>query len=159
LDLSMWKASASQRLSPEQLADFNEAYQEIKFEIMAEGTASGGPAEEAAALEKVNGKTVRSVLQLGLGRELRRLEYEQNQRLQSIKFNAGIATRPDDTRSQRYLEEIHEHQLQRLRDEALEIERVKARLAAAGPVSDAPAPTMDVQPTLSPTKESNSDDF
>src|SRR5271170_7962149 len=41
LDLDMWRAHAPGRLSNAQIADFNEALQQIKFQIMATGSANG----------------------------------------------------------------------------------------------------------------------
>jgi hypothetical protein len=140
LDHSMWKMKASERLSPEQVADFDEALQEIKFQIMSEGKASGGEAITAAALGKISDLSVREVLGMGLGRKLQRLQDEQDVRLKTIQYNSGIATRPGDTRSQEYLEEVHDRQVQQLRDEVIEIQRVKGRLAAAGIPAVDPTP-------------------
>lgn len=107
---------------------------------MAEGHASGGDAITAAAFEKVSDLSVRAVLEMGLGRKLQRLQAEQDVRLKAIQYNSGIATRPGDTRSQDYLEAIHGRQVQQLRDEAIEIQRVQGRIAAAGIPAVAPTP-------------------
>ncbi len=138
LDLDIWKSNASSRLSNEQLADFNESYQDIKFQIMAQGEASGGSSVEAAALEKINAQTVRAVLKMGLSWELRRIEAEEAQRMRAMESNARLATRPDDTESQRYLANLHDRQMVQVRAAALEIARVNGRLAAAGLPTDLP---------------------
>lgn len=137
--LSMWKASALARLPVEQQGDFDEAFQEIKFEIMGTGQAQGSEAIEAEAMGKVDGQTIRAVLGSGLGRKLWRLEAERAHRIKSVRYNEGIQTRPDDTRSQRYLAELHERQVLELQDEAAAIDRLKIRLRADG-LPDAPPP-------------------
>jgi hypothetical protein len=132
LSLNIWKSNASDRLSYEQWADFNEAFQQIKFQIMAQGTAKGSPAVEQAALDAMNGQTVRSVLEMGLDWELQCLEAEKAQRLNSIKSNARMTTRPGDTESQLYLSHLRDQQLDLVNGETLQIDHVKGRLRAAG---------------------------
>jgi hypothetical protein len=139
ISLNIWKSNAIGSLSDQQLTDFNEAFQEIKFGIMAQGTAKGALEIEQAALEAVNGRTVRSILETGLDSELQRLQSEKAERLSSMRSNARMTTRPGDTDSQLYLTRLHDRQLALLDEEALQIARVKSRLVAAG-LSDSLAP-------------------
>ncbi len=137
--LDMWKANALGRLSSEQLADFTEAYQQIKFQIMAAREANGSSAVESAALEKMNGLTVRGVLEMGFDSELERVQAEYALRKKAMSVNTLLRTRPGDTDSQSFLEHLHEQQLNELRDEAREIARIKKRLAACGLPTELPS--------------------
>jgi hypothetical protein len=100
ISFDIWKANAGGRLSYEQIADVNEAFQQIKFQVMAEGTARGSANVEVAALDAMNGRTVRSVLEAGLDWELQSLEAEKAERVKSMQINAGYRTRPGDITSQ-----------------------------------------------------------
>jgi hypothetical protein len=139
LDLDIWRANAISRLSPQQLADFNEAYQQIKFQIMAGGAANGSSEVESAALEKINALSVRGVLKLGFDAELERVETEQALRTKAISVNTQLRTRPGDAESQSFLADLHEQQLNELREEEFEIARIRRRLSAAGLPTDPPA--------------------
>ncbi len=141
LELDIWRSGALRRLSPEQLADFNEAYQQIKFQVMAAGEANGSSAVESAALEKINGRTVRDVLKIGFDAELERVETEHALRTKAISVNTQLRTSPGDVESQSFLVHLHEQQLNELRKEELEIARIRKRLAASGLPS--PPPTLD----------------
>jgi hypothetical protein len=132
IDLDVWRSNSLSRLSPEQLADFNEAYQQIKFQLMAAGEANGSSAVESAALEKINGLTVRAVLEMGFASELERVKAEYALRTRAIEVNTQLRTRPGDAESLDFLAHLHERQLNELREEEREIVRIKKRLAAAG---------------------------
>ncbi len=93
---------------------------------------------EAAALEKMNGLTVRAVLEIGFDSELQRVEAEYALRKKAISVNALLRTRPGDAESQSFLEHLHEQQLNEVRDEAKEITRIKKRLVASGLPPGAP---------------------
>lgn len=132
LALSMWKADAGRRLTSRQLADFDEAVQEIKFRVMADGRASGGANVDAESMGMIDGKTLGEVLQLGLGWELDRVASERDQLAAAMDRNARMRTRPGDLRSQAYLSDLHDRQLERLHAADAEVAHVRERLAEYG---------------------------
>lgn len=137
LALSMWKSDASRRLTVRQLADFDEAVQEIKYRVMADGTASGGTNVDAASLGMIDGKTLGEVLRMGLGWELERVGSERDQLALAMDRNARLRTRPDDLRSQAYLSDLHDRQLERLHAADAAVAHVRERLAEYGFKADA----------------------
>jgi hypothetical protein len=144
LGLTMWRNDASHDLSPEQAADFDRALQEIRFHIMAGGTVHGSRDIEDAALQMVNGQTLRHVLQQGLGWELERAEAERSRLEADMKANAQMRTRPDDTDSKDYLTDLRSRQVTRLKAATDEVNHARERLAATGaPVAPAPSPAPD----------------
>jgi hypothetical protein len=143
LGFTMWRGDASHDLSPEQVADIDRAMQEIRFHIMAGGTVHGSRDIEDAALQIVNGQTLRHVLQQGLGWELDRAEAERSKLEAGMKTNAQMRTRPDDTASQDYLTDLRSRQLARLKAATDEVNHARERLAATGmavPAAPSPAP-------------------
>jgi hypothetical protein len=139
LDLDIWRSNSLNRLSPEQLADFNEAYQQIKFQLMADGKARGAVAVESAALKLIDGLTVREVLETGFDSELARDEAEFTLRSKAIEGNRQLRTRPGDIESQRYLADLDERQRRELQEEERDIARIKTRLTASGLPAHRPA--------------------
>jgi hypothetical protein len=140
LSLAMARSEAEHHLAPEQLADFDKAIEEIKLHIMGEGTAHGGDAVMEAMLEKVNGQTLRSVIQMGLGWELSRAEFERSTLEKSMATNALMRTRPGDTDSATYLSDLRERQAVRLGAATEEVNHVRKRLAASALPPPSPAP-------------------
>ncbi len=138
LALSMWRSQAERDLSPQQVLDFDRSVQEIKFHIMASGSASGSDAVAAAMRAMIDGQTVRHVLQQGLGWELARAEAERSTLEAGMKQNALMTTRPGDTDSANYLIDLKQRQTVRLRDATDEVAHARERLAAAG--GGAPSP-------------------
>jgi hypothetical protein len=137
LALSMWRSDASRRLTARQLADFDEAVQEVKYRVMADGRASGGANVDAESMGMIDGKTLGQVLQLGLGWELERAESERDQLAAAMDRNARLRTRPDDSRSQAYLSDLHDRQLGRLHAADAQVAHVRESLAAYGFKADA----------------------
>jgi hypothetical protein len=143
LGLSMWRAEAARQLTPSQAADFDRAVQEMRFHIMAAGTASGSRAVEEAVLQMINGQTVRHVLQQGLGWELDRAESERSTLEAGMKTNALMRTRPGDSDSANYLADLRARQVARLQAATEEVNRARESLAATGlavPPAPSPAP-------------------
>jgi hypothetical protein len=141
LALSMWRSKAEGDLSPQQLQDFDRSVQEIKFHIMAAGSASGAEAVGLAMRQSIDGQTLRHVLQQGLGWELERAEAERSTLETGMKQNALMTTRPGDTDSANYLADLKERQTVRLRAATDEVNHARERLAAAGGSAPAPVPT------------------
>jgi hypothetical protein len=141
LSLSLARAEAQQVLKPEQMEDFDKAIQEIKLHIMAEGTAHGSDAVAEAMYEKVNGHTLRSIIQMGLEAEYQRAEFERSTLEKSMATNALMRTRPGDNESATYLSDLRERQTARLKAATDEVKHVKERLAASGDPVDVPTPT------------------
>ncbi len=144
LSYSMWRAAAERDLTPEQVKDIDRSLQEMKFHIMAAGTARGSDAVEAATLQMIDGQTVRHVLQQGLGWELDRAEAERSTLETGMKQNALMTTRPGDVDSADYLAALKERQTARLRAATDEVNHARERLAAAGgvvPAEPSPVPS------------------
>jgi hypothetical protein len=128
----MWRSGAAGRLAPEQLADLDEAVQEIRFHVMAQGKVSGSEAVDYEMLQAIDGQSVRRVLQRGLGWELERARAEQSALELSMRRNALMRTRPGDTASADYLSDLQDRQAVRLKAATEEVAHVRERLAAAG---------------------------
>jgi hypothetical protein len=127
---SMWESKVEANLTPEQVTDLKAALQEYKFHIMADGSAHGGEAIEAALMESINGKTVREVILQGLGWGLDRAEAERALLEDSLKKNAQMTTKPGDTASSNYLSDLHGRQVARLDAAAEEVKKTRERIAA-----------------------------
>jgi hypothetical protein len=135
---AMWRADENGALPPEQLADIDKAVQEIRFEVMAAGKASGSEAVEAATLLEIDGITVRKLLQRGLGLELTRAEAERSMLEESIKINDRVRARATDTEAVNYrtdLADQRDRQIPRLQAATEEVERTRRKLAALEPAS------------------------
>ena len=140
----MWRSSAEHDLTPQQVIDVDRSLQEIKFQIMAGGTVHGSDAVEAAALQMIDGQTIRHMLQQGLGWELDRAEAERSTLETGMKQNALMTTRPGDIDSADYLAALKQRQTVRLQAATDEVNHARERLAAAGgviPAAPSPAPT------------------
>ncbi len=141
LALSMWKSDASRRLTAQQLADFDEAVQEVKFRMMADRAANGGVSVDKASLEAIDGKTVTQVLQMGLGWEFERMDAERAELARAIEQNAQMRTRPGDFESKTYLSDLHDRQLVRLHAATDQVAHIRERMGAYGfPIDGAGRP-------------------
>jgi hypothetical protein len=138
LALSMWRSQAERDLTPQQVLDFDRSVQEIKFHIMATGSASGSDAVAAAMRALIDGQTVRHVLRQGLGWELERAEAERSALEAGMKQNALMTTRPGDADSANYLIDLRQRQTARLRAATEEVAHARERLAAAGGAAPSP---------------------
>ena len=152
--LSMWRSGAAGRLSPQQLADLDEAVQEIRFHVMAEGKVSGSAAVEEEALHVMEGQTVRHVLRQGLGWELRRASAEKAALEVSMAQNALMRTRPGDTASATYLFDLSDRQAARLKAATDQVNHARERLTAAGgPLDSLEAAPTEAAPTDAAPKD------
>lgn len=164
---SMWEADAGTKLTAQQLSDFNEALQEIRFRIMADGTAPGGTGVEQASWAIIDDKTIRDVLWMGLGRELERVQAEQAALAKAMGYNRRLYARPDDIDSKNYLSYLRERDIEHLNELNAQMSHVRESLAAYGlPVdivlqpsagaSEASGPASEDGPPVQPTQR-NSD--
>lgn len=132
IELQMWITGAAGRLSDEQVADLREALQELRFQIMTEGKASGSEAIEAALCEEVDGRTVRRVLVDGFTHEVERIKFERNGLLASKRVNENLRTRPGDLESQACIDRVNERVRERLSEGIKAESRAEAILARYG---------------------------
>lgn len=130
VSFSIWESKAETSLTPDEVTDMKAALQEYKFHIMADGTAHGSEAIEAALMDSINGHTLREVILQGLGWELDRAEAERARLEDSLKKNALMTTKPGDTASANYLSDLHERQVGRLDAASEEVKKTRERIAA-----------------------------
>jgi hypothetical protein len=112
-----WRTTVGYHLTAVQWHDFDDAWQEIKLQVMAAREATGGEAIDEAARAKIHGATVGDVLRAGGEAKLRRLGAERAELLGAIEQNSRLTVKPGDTESAGYLERIRQRQadhLQRL---------------------------------------------
>ncbi|HEY5079222.1 MAG TPA: hypothetical protein VII43_05220 [Opitutaceae bacterium] len=145
---AMWKNKAADHLDAAQMADFEEAVREFKYEAMAKGAASGSEAVGEAALQAVNGHTVRDVMEMGLGWELSRLQAERRAQGTAASGNARARTKPGDTASAEFLQDLVQRQEARVREMDKEIASVRRKLVALDPKWNKTEPT---RPPVEPT--------
>ena len=134
-----WRIRVGSDLSPADWLAFDDAMQEIKLQVMAAREASGGAAVDEAARNKIQGRTVRDVLQAGWEGKLRRLGAERSELLVAIEQNSRLTIKPGDTESANYLARARQRQaehLQRLVDDIAATEqklKLLAKPAASRP--------------------------
>jgi hypothetical protein len=127
---SMWESQARDRLGPERMADFDEALQELRFRTMADGKATGGDEIDEAIRAVIDGRSVRYVLELGLGWELSQLKVEHSQLDFAMRQNAWLRIRPGDAESAEYLYDLRQRQEARLKAANDRIELIQRKLVA-----------------------------
>lgn len=110
----MWKADVAGDFTLQEWHDFDDALQDIKFDIMASGKASGSTGVSNATYERINGKTVREVLKAGFDLKLKRLGDEREKVAAFLAINKHFKTREGDTESANQLANIREEQERRL---------------------------------------------
>jgi hypothetical protein len=130
IEFSMWETKVESDLTPDQVNDLKAALQEYRFHIMADGTAHGSEAIEAALMDTINGKTLRQVILQGLGWEFDRAEAERATLEDSLKKNAQMTTKPGDTASANYLSDLRDRQIGRRDKAAEEVDKTRRRIAA-----------------------------
>jgi hypothetical protein len=131
---SMWESKSHDLLPPAQIQEFDDAVQEYKFHIMAEGKATGSEAVSDSMREAINGRTIRYVLQQGLGWKLSRLEAERAGLEGVMAQNAQMRTRPGDTASADYLNVFRKRQEAQLASVTEEIALTREKLKSASPL-------------------------
>jgi hypothetical protein len=157
MDLVLWRDRVGGGLTPAQCLDFDAALQEIRFNIMADGEATGARAIEEALREKIAGRTVRQVLQIGYESKLARLNADSEKLDSFIRRNAQL--RPVDGISADFLVDVHDEQVSRLRAMDEESEEIGRKLdlllqrphsvrRSRAPLPEAPKPQAPAGPVL-----------
>ena len=99
------------------------AFQEIRIAAAAERElrrtrgepiAAGSEAIDEAVRERVDGRLLREVVQLGFELRVQRLKAELAALEDSVDKNAQLLTKPGDTESRRHLDELRGRQLGRI---------------------------------------------
>ena len=130
--LLMWKADVAGDFTREEWHDFDEAVKELKYTIMASGEASGSDGVRDALLQKIDGKSVRQVLALGLGDRLRRLTKDRDDLTGYLAHNQRLRTKEGDNASADYLDNVRDQQAKRLELLNEQIDAVKKVLLRRG---------------------------
>ena len=129
---SDWRIRVGSDLSAADWRAFDDAVQEIKLELMAAQEASGGAAVNAAARARIQGRTVREVLQAGWQGKVRRLGVERAELAVVIEKNSHLAIKPGNAASAVDLARTRQRQaehLQRLTDEIAATEQKLKQLS------------------------------
>ncbi len=129
---TMWMNHAAEDLAPEQLADLRRALQQMRYAIMADGSASGSDAVETELMERVNGHTVRDVIGMGLMAELRRATAERDEVTKFLDRDNHAWVPDYDYKKRMELEHIIEVHEARLKAATDEVSDLRARMAADG---------------------------
>jgi hypothetical protein len=136
-----WRSDAFGDFPADLRQDFDAAMQELRFKAMRDG-AAGTDAIDASVAKEANGKTVREVLQLGLGAKLHRLEQQRALIDAMMDQNAQLITRPGDADSASFLETKRQDQVARRDAIATEIAALRARFNAWGLTPPPPPPPL-----------------
>ena len=134
-----WRIRVGSDLPPEQWKAFDGAMQEIKLQIMAGSEATGSAAIDTAARAKINGNTVRDVLQAGWEAKLNRLGAERSGLLIAIEQNSRLTTKPGDLESKNHLDRVRQRQDEHLQNLVRDIAATEQQLKSL-PKPVAPAP-------------------
>jgi len=135
VSFSMWESHVRDRLDPGQMADFEEALQELRYRSMANGSASASDVDEAAR-GAIDGRSVRYVLELGLGWELGRLQDERSQLELAIHAYAVAPVAPGDAQAGEFVLVMRQKHEARLRTVNDKIASVRGKLVALNPGQD-----------------------
>jgi hypothetical protein len=128
-----WRAHITSDSSRETRRSVEEALQEIRLSIagerelkraMGEPVVGGSEKVDEAVRQRVDGRPLREVLQLGYELRARRLKEELAGLEDALSKNAKLVTRPGDLDSRHHLEGLRERQLVR-------VEKYRADIAAA----------------------------
>ena len=128
-----WRAHIMSDSGAETRRRVEEALQEIRLQVagerelkraMGERVTSGTDVIDEAVRERVNGRRLVEVLQLGYELRVRRLKEELAGLQDAMSKNAQLITRPGDLESKHHLEGLQERQRAR-------VEKYRADVAAA----------------------------
>jgi hypothetical protein len=128
--MTMWRSDLGSRLDRAEEADLDQALQEIRYQVMAEGL-SGSEAVEAGLIEKIHGTSVRDILILGLRARLARIEREQMSIRLALPVSAAAVRRRTGVERMEANARVEDQATRLERDDA-EALRLKERLQAYG---------------------------
>ncbi|HEY1794213.1 MAG TPA: hypothetical protein VGG34_14955 [Opitutaceae bacterium] len=138
VDFATWQSDMSDKLTAEQQGDLRDAMQELRYHIMAGGTSNSDQVN-AAVLDQVREKTLRQVLEKGLGWKLQREEKERADLAEALHYNVESAARPNADLLADRQGQI-QNQQGRLKAADEDISRIRSRLTADGLSEPTPPP-------------------
>jgi hypothetical protein len=156
-EFNIWQSRLAGKFSAADRTRIADALQEVRLQIMGERelrramdepVISGSEAIESALRERVHGRPLREVLQLGYEIRVRRLSRELAGLEDAMKRNAGLVTKPGDVESKHHLEGLRDRQAARVakyREDLAAAEKALAPLAKASGKTMLP-PQEDVSP-------------
>ncbi len=129
-DFARWQRDARGAFTADEWAEFETALQDIKVKIITHQEATGADAVNDALRPKVNGRTVREVLQQGYDAKRWRLGVEKCELEKMMQANSSLRTTPGDTASSGFLGEKRQKQEERLKKVGEEIRDTEEKLKA-----------------------------
>jgi hypothetical protein len=136
--LATWRSHAASDYHVETVRRIEEALQEIRLAItgeqelkrqMGERVTGGVEAIDDAVRQRVDGRTLREVLQLGYELRVRRLNEELTGLEDAMSKNAQLVTRPGDLESKHHLEGLRDRQGVRVENYRADIATAERHLA------------------------------
>jgi hypothetical protein len=130
-----WRGDAGGMLTPTQWNDLELALRELKIKTMSEAGSSKADVLDEGMRAKINGKTVREAIVLGLQARRDRLEMERREVQARIEHDQAIKTRPGDTASEAYVSRVVKADTARLESLVSEIRDVDSKLGTVQPAA------------------------
>ena len=136
--LAAWRSHVASDYNVETVKRIEEALQEIRLAItgeqelkrqMGEKVTGGSDAISEAVRQRVDGRTLREVLQLGFELRVRRLKEELAGLEDAMSKNAQLVTRPGDLESKHHLEGLRDRQTVRVENYRADIAAAERQLA------------------------------
>jgi hypothetical protein len=133
-----WRAHITSDSSAETRRRVDEALHEIRLKfagdremkrVLGEPVPAGTDSIDEAVRERVNGRALREVVQLGYELRVRRLTAELATLEDAMGKNAQLVTRPGDVESKHHLEGLRDRQLVRLEKYREDIAKAERELA------------------------------
>lgn len=128
----------SDRQTPEERKEFEQALQELKFQAMLGDGPSKNPVLRGEVREQIAGMSVRDVLILGGTIRLDRKKEQEKALLRSVLMNARLKTKPGDDASAEFLDGVRTEQARQMQALRAEIADLKQRLAELSPPTNKP---------------------
>jgi hypothetical protein len=123
----------SNRQTPEERAEFEQALQEMKFQAMLGDGPTKASAMRGDIRRQLAGKTVRDVLVLHCTIKLGRKQEQETALQRSVRMNARLRTKPGDEASADFLDGVRAEQAKQLESLQAEITTLVARIEALSP--------------------------
>jgi len=133
---ALWRSRSEPHLSKQQWVEFDEALQELRFQLMREKAGGSSEAVERALHAAIHNRSIREVMIEGTQSRLLRLIAVRDELDRMIKTNSRLRTKPGDRESQDYLNYRRNDQTDRLEQLQAEILAMETRLAKLKPVQE-----------------------
>jgi hypothetical protein len=136
--LAAWRSHAASDYNVDTLRRMEEALREIRLNVagerelkrqLGEKVESGADSLDEAVRQRVDGRRLREVLQLGYEMRVRRLQEELAGLEDAMAKNSQLVTRPGDLESKHHLEGLQERQRVRVEKYREELETARKELA------------------------------